>query len=160
MKKAIIILSVIICAASISSCGGFYDTTNVLLATPWQLDSTVTFNKNTLEVVTRSDYDRGTEVLEFGRNGDWVYNSSTYRATESGLWDTDQVPEKGSSIQMAFLSYNPGCFIQEGHSGETYLMAITDDGSLMQITHYHIDADNITVYSFSPLLTEEPGTQQ
>lgn len=132
-----------------SSCEEFYDESNILCAYPWQLDSVVTYNQLG-EQIARNDYGAGEEVLEFAPVGAWLFTSTLHNGNEGGNWYSEQIPQKGPFV-INFISYNPGYFIKEGHSGEDYRVNISDDGRNLNILHAHTDADDMTIHYFTQM---------
>ncbi len=147
MKRIIIALAAI--AMLCSSCGEFYDETNILCVHPWQLDSVVTYNQLG-EQIARTEYGAGEEVLDFASVGAWLFASSQHNDSEVGDWYSEQIPQKGA-FTLTINSYNPGYFIEEGHSGEEYRANISEDGKNLMILHAHTDVDERIIYYFTQM---------
>lgn len=149
MKRMTIIITAALAALLCSSCGEFYDGNNILCIYPWQLDSTITYNQLG-EQIARKDYGAGEEILEFEPVGAWLFTSTQYNDNEGGNWSSEQIPQKGPFV-INFVSYNPGYFIKEGHSGEDYRANISEDGRNLKILHAHTDEDEMTIQYFTQI---------
>jgi len=144
MRKRILLIATTICTlflcASCDFFGDFIDENNALCKVSWSLQSSVEYTANG-DVIGTTDYSLSRNILTFSALETWIFESEAFERVEMGGWSSEQIPADGCVFYLTLYSPSSGFIVPEGHSGEEYEAALSNDGNTLTINHYHIDSN-------------------